>query len=599
MCGIVGGLGPACKKNQILVGQKQLEHRGKDESVFSCCGQAGFWAMNRLSIQDTQTGLYPFRYKHFELIFNGEIYNLATLTQILKKHGIKLKTKCDAEIILPLFDLFGTAAFEKIDGMFAIAIFDNKQDCFYLARDLFGEKPLYYVQTQKACYFASELPALPATVHHLSPQAIPEFLTFGFLNHNRTFYQDVFKVLPGECVQLSPTILHTTQFSKLSNYVDKSKIYTSENKQVADLTQKLQKIVAKKMVGEAPIGIFLSGGLDSSLLTALVQTENRQQNLNSVFTYSIGFHSKENDESAAAIAVAKHLHTKHTQVQFDHQDLKRTWQKLTAAGDEPISDPASFATLLLAERAQQDVKVIFTGEGADEIFGGYSRYAKMQFTHVFNSNWLSKLLAAQTETSLNVYKLFTQVASCYSPVSYLGLWQNQENRSLYLGWLSQVWQETVRLEPAFSQLKLPHNLQLYDLKHYVAEQLCMKVDKMLMQQTIESRAPFLDKSLLPFLQLNDSSRPKFLLRQVAQEYLPSEIVNQPKHGFSLPLKQILTGPLQAELKQLEAAHVELTKIISQTEISKLSRAFQNGHSSLNNTIWNLVTLNSWLLQHQS
>jgi asparagine synthase (glutamine-hydrolysing) len=244
MCGILGGCGSRCQKQDILTGLDLLQHRGKDERFFAQCASHVFLGMNRPSIQDSQPGLYPFKYKQYSLLLNGELYNLAELTKHLLKKGVTCKTKCDAEVILPLFDLYGSDAFKMLDGMFAIAIYDEQKKTISLARDLFGEKPLYYTIIDDSCFFASEIQALPAFTHRVNELVIPEFLTFGFLNANRTFYQDVMKVLPGEFVQINKGKLVRKQFDTLSNHLDTQ---TTSSHLAADLDKRLQKIAHKKI----------------------------------------------------------------------------------------------------------------------------------------------------------------------------------------------------------------------------------------------------------------------------------------------------------------------------------------------------------------
>ncbi len=595
MCGIVGGFGSRCQKRDILTGLELLQHRGKDEQFFAQCASHAFLGMNRLSIQDSQPGLYPFKYKQYSLLLNGELYNLAELTKHLLKKGIKCKTKCDAEVILPLFDLYGSEAFKMLDGMFAIAIYDEQRKAISLARDLFGEKPLYYTVVDDSLFFASETQALPAFTHQIDESAIPEFLTFGFLNSSRTFYKQVMKVLPGEFVQISHGKVIKNQFDVLSNYLDTRLDQATTESTSNELEKRLQKITHKKIAGESPIGLFLSGGLDSSLLAALLQKETK----NKLFTYSIGFEKANHDESREAKLVSEKLQTKHQHLLFSEKEIAPIWHQIHSRGDEPFTDPAILPTFLLAKAAKKDVKVVLTGEGADEIFGGYRRYQRYCFSQKTQNDAIADLIAKKLPVPLNLFKLFASPQKSYTPVSY-GLFWNT-HRKVYLDMIEKVWQETIELEPNMKNLSIPQSLQLHDLRHYVSEQLCMKTDKILMQHDIESRAPYLDKTLLPYMQLagrdmasSPTSENKQLLREVASRYLPDEIVHKPKHGFSLPIGDLLQHSLREDVEKLYKAHPLLTNYLNPKEITAVLDSFFQGNVRKKNDVWNLLTINTWL-----
>jgi asparagine synthase (glutamine-hydrolysing) len=594
MCGIIGSLGPQFSKKDVQQGLDTIQHRGQDERTFVQVAEDVFFGMNRLSIQDLTPNLYPFRYQHYWLIFNGEIYNHAELKKLLAQKGYKCKTTCDAEVILPLFKFFGIQGLKKLNGMFTIAIYDEQTKDLYLARDLFGEKPLYYTQHGSSVFFASELKAFPINIKKLSSTAIPEFLSFGFINGRRTFFEKIYKVQPGECIQFHLSQNRSHFFDHLSNHLAKTKDLErlTEDELVEKLALQLPQIIERKLCGESSIGLFLSGGLDSSLLAAVAQKISAQP----IFTYSMGFSQTNQDESTDALHVARAIGTTHHHQTFSLKEVAPVWQDMLEQLDEPIADPAFLPTFLLAKRAQKDVKVVLTGEGADEIFSGYQRYQRFKATAFLHQTSIAALLQKISATPLNAYKLFAHPDTGYSPVSYPLLWKlSDQRRKKYLEVVQQVWQETVQQEADIQTLKTPFNLQLHDLRHYVPEQLCMKTDKILMRYGIESRAPYLDKSLLYFL--NFPQTDKRLLRRVAEQYLPPEICNKKKHGFSIPLQQLFTTILKKPVTQLYSPHPFIKDWVTQSEIRAVLSNWDPQDNATQNTVWNLIVLNTWLKKH--
>lgn len=589
MCGILGS-NQSFSKNDIKDGLKKIKYRGPDETIISEYGNF-ILGMNRLSIRDLQKNLYPFKYKHLNLIINGEIYNLAELKKYIPK--FKFQTKCDAEIILPLFDKFNVKTFDLLSGMFALSIYDSKNHILYLARDKFGEKPLYYYHKQNSFFFGSEISAFPKKIKNINKKSIPKFLTFGFIPDNETFFEHIYKLKPGQYLQFD------TSNNKLSidSYISQTKFFTNNNNlktTINKLDTDLKNIISSKLISDVPIGIFLSGGVDSSLLTAICQKNSE----NPMHTFSIGFKEKSIDESKYSLAVSKILKTNHHHIIISGKDIKNNWIKVVGNLDEPISDPAIFPTYILSKKASKYVKVIISGEGADEIFGGYNQY---QVENYLNNFPLPKIPVFQKISLLfhnqRYWKVLTKFSSHYTQTIYHILWNGSlKNKILFQNLIEESWYKFQKILK--NNLNIPESIQHYDLNNYLAEQLCMKVDKMTMKSSIESRAPFLDYKLLPFLKISSdlirANYPnKYLLRSVAQKYLPKKIAWRKKHGFSLPLKKWIKSNLKTEIESLKTPHPYLLETISQKTINKLIHEFYtSGTNEL--SIWNLITLNSWL-----
>lgn len=588
MCGIVGYTGtPDVKKTKKLL--KLIRHRGHDESItaFTCGLNIG---MNRLSIQDLTKGYYPFEYKHFSMIFNGEIYNYPELKQLLERKGVTFSTNCDAEVILPLFDHYGTKAFTKLEGMFAILIVDQKQQQAYLAKDKAGEKPLYYLQNKKEFAFASELKCLLSLTSNkqLNTSVLPDYLLHGSVSKGQTLVTGIQKLPAAHVLKLDLKTLRT-HLSPYWKIPEKKPSSRSEAEALTHLDTLLAESVTKRMIADVPVGTFLSGGVDSSLITYYAHHNNA--NLN---TYSIAFpDGGRHDESDYAQQVADVLGTHHHTIPFNAESAREMVSNLGSLIDEPIVDPAFMPTMLLAQEARKSVKVVLTGEGADEVFGGYYRYYKYLGIQKLRS-LLPFYSSISTWNSLLVIpklkKLFDP-NPIYSPQI---VWQKKE--------IQKVLTSTMDMK---DDMPLPNKdilrtLELYDLKWYLAEQLLMKVDKATMAHNLESRAPFLDSEVmafglnLPFHFKLKGIHNKYLLRKLAEQHLSPQIAWRLKHGFSLPLGRWFKNELRDVVHESIDNLLSNTKGLNHEYIREITHAHVNGKADHANKIWSLIVLSKWM-----
>lgn len=599
MCGILGAFGNHFSMKDVEVGLDAISHRGPDEQWVEKSGPL-FWGMARLSIRDLQPKLYPFRFSHYKLIFNGELYNLDRLTKLVSSLGYNCKTSCDAEVILPLYSHFGSKAFKMLRGMFSLAIFDEKAGSVTIARDSFGEKPLYFYHNNKNFFFASELTALPKKLRKVSVESIRQFTCFGFLPMEETSFQNILKVRPGEYITFNTT---TGKIKKEKYYslLSESQLVSKTNTRLTSnqLDAVLNKIVAEKMVADVPVGLFLSGGLDSSLLAAIAQKHHHEP----LHSFSVGFAESSVDESAYSKTVAAFLKTNHHHTTLSSKKAKSVWDKTFLDIDEPICDPACLPTAVLAEEAASKVKVVLTGEGADEFFSGYSRYQSEYLVSVFAkvSSVVPEAVALNLGSRL-LWRITTQLDKHYQSVTYMSSWYGEkEKREYFAKSIQKVWADFFN-SSKIEKLNPTAQMQLYDLYYYVAEQLCMKNDKIIMKSSLESRAPYLDTRLLPWLlaSANESEQrsvPKVLLREVAQKYLPSQIFTRVKHGFSLPLSAWMDKDFLEDYSELFSPHPILIEAIGNESIDLLLSKYSLGKKSLALSVWNLMTINSWLLRN--
>ncbi len=591
MCGIFGTT-DTIQKKLFRQGIELLHHRGPDETTISET-DAALLGMQRLAIQDLHPHLYPFEFLNKKLIFNGEIYNSNEVRRKIERNGLHtFKTTCDAEVILPFIEAYGWKALAEIQGMFAIAIYDQQNNKIHLARDPFGEKPLYYALTDsKQLWFSSELKAFPKQVKEVSPESLTTYLSFGFIPDEKTVFKNVYKVLPGQVVtfDIQRRQIEKRMYFNLMNSQKKWHLVGQK-----DLKETLLEIVKNKLVSDVPVGCFLSGGLDSSLLTAIAQQYTSQH----LHTFSISFDGYREDESMYASRVAQYLKTDHHRLSYSSKDIMTQWDEVIYSLDEPLSDPAVFPTYFLAQQAKKEVSVVITGEGGDEIFGGYERYLK-ELACMSVRKLVPQVLkdASFLQSKYLYWKMFSEISQHYLPVNYVWEWYSSaQSRTTYKKKIEALWQHHFsKGAPSASDNS---SLQLFDLANYVSEQLCMKIDKMCMAHSVESRAPFLDKKLLPWLyasarELGSQNKTKPLLKEMALDFLPLEIIERKKQGFSLPLHKWLTDDLSDFVNGLKSPHPLLLELYDKKTFEFLLEKLSNG-KRVELTVWNLLIVNSWL-----
>ncbi|MEA2056529.1 MAG: asparagine synthase (glutamine-hydrolyzing) [Patescibacteria group bacterium] len=593
MCGIIGFSGPQ-DQTKLTQGLDLIEHRGRDERIALHVDSFNL-GMNRLSIQDLTKGYYPFKFKSKYLIFNGEIYNYPQLKKQLVRQGVNLKTNCDAEVILPLYEQCGTKAFNMIEGMFAIAILDTKNNQLVLARDRAGQKPLYYFFENNQFYFSSEIKVLLkyARSKKVNHDALPTHLKYGQIPSAQTLVSKIKKVLPA----------HYLVYNSENKTIETKKYWQVKIKKdvkSAGLVQKLDDLlraaVEKRLLSDCPVGGFLSGGVDSSLITHYAACK-----IKNFKTFSISFpNAGYKNESSFAQLATNHLGTNHTEITCTADKVKPLIEDIAQRADTPIADPAILPTLLLAKEARKSVKVVLTGEGADELFGGYHRYQKYilheQLKFLFRKNIVKKI-----SSKLPLIKKVSQ-AHDWKTYSPLNLFNEKEIDYILIN---------KHNPPAL--LDVDYNLsttnpllfmQLADFKSYLPEQLLMKVDKLTMAENLEARAPFLDSQVIQFaLNLPQKQKirffqSKFLLRKVASQYLPPTISWRVKHGFSVPLGSWFRNELQDHVYNSLDILKTYKTIFNIDYLEKLIEVHMSGQKNYRDKIWGVVMLGRWLNYHQ-
>jgi asparagine synthase (glutamine-hydrolysing) len=536
------------------------------------------------------------------LACNGEIYNAPDLRRRFADYPFR--SRSDVETIIPLYLARGVQGLADLLGMFAIALWDEAAQTLLLARDPAGEKPLFYATVEGAVAFASEIQALigyPGMSRRLDQQALAAFTTLGYVPQPRTMFERVRTVPAGGALVLGP------EGCRPFTYWDPTPVRPVERppRAAEQLRDLLGAAVRRQLTADVPVGVFTSGGLDSSLIAALATEALGRDRIH---TFTARFTAPTYDESRFARSLARHLGTRHVDVTVDHAELAEAWEAVATRVAEPIADPAVLPTLLLARRARESVTVVLGGEGADELFGGYPTYLghalAPHFTRLPDAvgRVAARVIAALPDSDAKV------------PVSALlkrfAAHARQPWRQRHLAWfgtgidpaalrvepLSPAdWPETRESDPVLAQA------MLLDYRTYLRDQLLVKLDRATMQVGLESRSPYLDPdvtrfalSLHPDLKVSGLAT-KRLLKQAARGCLPAAIVGRRKRGLSVPIATWLRGGLRPEVDRLlDPERLRRQGVVSDVYVSGLWAEHRSGRRNHARALWTLIVLQRWL-----
>ncbi|WP_161938123.1 asparagine synthase (glutamine-hydrolyzing) [Mastigocoleus testarum] len=550
MCGIVGIIDTNREEipnSLIRVMQDVMLTRGPDGDGNFNEGSVAM-GMRRLSIIDLEHGWQPLTSLNRQIVAfqNGEIYNYKILKTELEQYGFSFKTNSDTEVLAHGFAKWGMEKLlEKIDGMYAIAILDRRTRELHLARDRFGEKPLFYSCDRKGHFAYSSnmlsLAALPWVNNEIDPQSIDRYLAVHFVPGDRTIFKDIKRVLPGErlCISVDNPQPKAYRYYQIS--IDKQRRISDD-----ELVQHLEEAVKSRLIADVPVGVFLSGGLDSSTVAAIAAKHSPQ-----IDTFSMGFHSAQHDESTYAKQLSQVIGSKHHHFMFDEKSFAQLLPQVAAALDEPIGDQAMLPVYWLCKEARQHVKVVLSGEGADEVFAGYSYYGAFLSQKDWNlKSWKSNLkdLISPRDPMANSYQRLAHNPLPVTPSGFPLLSDAAEREKLLGGYGSHFemdsWEEELIAWLNKSENPLQRATSA-DMVTWLPDDLLVKYDRMAMAHSLEGRAPFLQPQLVEIgLQLPERERmskgtSKIALRRVAKRWLPKEIMQRRKQGFVLPMEDWL------------------------------------------------------------
>lgn len=602
MCGIAGIINYHGHDLHRL--KDALLHRGPDEQAIYVDENIAL-IHTRLAIQDIALGKQPFHHGHCSIVFNGEIYNHQALRK--KLTHFSFKTQSDTETLLYLYLTFGTNMFDMLDGMFAFCILDRKENCLFIARDRAGKKPLYYHRNQNGFLFASELNAIRSLYDlEINHHAIECYLRTGFIYKPYTPYQDVFKLDAGSFmhVNLQTHDIEQKKYYHVLPAYQEDKLSVSFPEAVNLVESCLKRSVDDRLTSsDVDIGIFLSGGIDSNLIVAMAAAHGRQLKTFTVKT------SGPYDESSLAKQTANKYRTQHTELTIS-MDIKNDIEHILSLYGEPFMDSSAVPSFYISQAARKEVGVVLNGDGADELFAGYRRYVPIAGNFMRYAKWLSslnkwlpkpnakqsgynyfhRLLAMSTKANLDFY--LSATSDIFEDIY---IFDSNHILSEMNQFVSSIFNDK-QLSSLSKLLYLDFNLLLFS-------DLLVKMDIATMAHSLEARSPFLSKYLLDLApRLPDQYKvnkvvTKRVLRELAKKYLPSALINQPKRGFEVPLKNWVNIDLKEQIhdrlrsccyaKNYMSSHFISNLLDNKLGVSEEKRA---------KMIWNIFCLEIW---HQS
>jgi asparagine synthase (glutamine-hydrolysing) len=624
MCGIAGiiSLNSRNRVDQKILTKmtKSIAHRGPDDQGFFITPEVGLGA-RRLSIIDLLGGDQPIANEDetMWIVFNGEIYNYQGLREIATQKGHRLRTQSDTEVILHLYEEFGADCLHHLSGIFAFAIWDNRKKELFVARDQMGVKPIYYTLTKNFLVFGSEIKVLmqhPEVYREINLNSLNQYLTFEYVPTPGTILNNVFRLEPGHFFRHNTTGLKIHKYRQPDLRGSETRHLMDVEAQKEKLHSTLEEAVKEELVSDVPVGVFLSGGLDSSTVaTLMARNAGRQVN-----SFSIAFKEASFDESCYARKVANLLGLKHHELTVDSQMALDLIPRLADYLDEPFGDSSFIPTFILSRFASQHVKVVLGGDGSDELFAGYPTLTAhrifFMYQKLFPETFRTKLfpkLAHFLPTSFNNISFDFKLKRFLDGEgrsllerhhSWLGSFTDQEKKSLLKKELHPALGNT--FEPTYQHSKncLAENdlnqILYNDLKMYLEGDILFKVDRASMANSLEVRVPFLNRRILDLamnlpldLKLNRLTG-KYLLKKTMASVLPDEIIYRQKKGFNIPIAHWLAGDLRPLLMDLlSSARIKAQGLFDSSYIETLLQEHFSRKRDHRKLLWTLLSFQLW------
>ena len=620
MCGIAGVAAvtgrPSIDMARLRAMTDSLLHRGPDETGSGICDGVAF-GMRRLSIIDLEGGSQPLynEDRTVRAIFNGEIYNYRELRRGLEARGHHLVTQTDGEVIAHLWEELGPRFPTVLNGMFAIAVHDVRSRRVALVRDHFGIKPLYYALVDGRLVFGSEVKALLAAgivPRELDLDALGEFLSWEYVPAPRTLLRGVRKLLPGGMLELDLTggELKESAWWEPPATTSVAGLPASEREWEEAIDAKLREVVQRQLISDVPLGAFLSGGVDSSLVVAA---------MGGAETYSIGFDDPTYDETGCSRQVATHLGVNHT-VEMIRPDAMALFAGLMRYMDDPIADVSIFPTYLVSQVARREVKVALSGDGGDEVFGGYETYAAQSAARLWERvpgparETVARLMAARIRPTpskkglVNTALRFLEGAGHDPRLGHArwrlfvgeGLRRELFTPEALAAMPTPVGDHVLRLADEAGQRGEVDRALYVDLRSYLADNCLVKVDRMSMACSLEVRVPFLDPELvalasrLPERFKVAGRQTKVLLKQLAARHVPRHCIYRRKQGFSVPMKHWLNQEFRPLVDELLAPDRLRREGVFRVEtVERLKSEHRRGEQNHSHVLWALVVFQDW------
>ncbi|MCP4914363.1 MAG: asparagine synthase (glutamine-hydrolyzing) [Oligoflexia bacterium] len=624
MCGFSGFLSINKEDQKVIESMaSSLHHRGPNNIGYKSSSFSNMnleIAHNRLSILDLEErSNQPFNCGEFELLYNGEIYNFKEIKEELISESILFETEGDTEVVIKSIIHYGLEqALSKFRGMFSIVLIHQRSETIYLIRDRVGVKPLYYHIKENILIFGSELKALS---HHprfskiISPEALRNYFNYGFVTGRQSIFEDCFRVLPGEIVTIklsqSKLSYERKKYWEIEDFFKKPKLKISYDEAKEKLKSLLKESFKLRMVSDVPVGVFLSSGYDSTCVASLLTKDFK--NLN---TFTIGFHDKKENEAHIAKEIAAKLNTNHHETYCNEEDAIKLASKLVDFYDEPFGDSSAIPTILVSNFAKEKVTVSLSADGGDELFYGYSRYFTINSikNNKLINNPLTRYLlifisffSPLIEKLFKVYNLTTRIKKIISIIEKVNYYEtldtiikifpDNEVDDLITINTPKIIKATNLNQTSYYK----NGMQLWDATHYLPDDILVKVDRATMSTSLEGREPFLDHKIIEFaaqlpqsfLEQNNSG--KKIIKDIVHDYIPKDLIDRPKTGFSVPLTDWLKGPLKSMVTSaLTSLNSKDFPEINLNEANKIYESFYKSPEAHNpHKLWLLINYIQW------
>ena len=598
MCGIAGIVTKRENKKEIIEGMsKRIEHRGPDGEGYFFDGDVAL-AHRRLSIIDLSTGNQPMFNEDDTIVtvYNGEIYNYVELRDELVASGHKFKTKSDTEVLLHGFEEWHTDLPKHLRGMFAFAIYDKNTKELFLARDNFGIKPLYYTMMNDTFMFASEVKAFldtPDFKKELNEDILGAYLEFSFVPTNETFFKGVYRLDAGSSLLYKDGEITIDKYFKL-DFKDKDETF---DEAVESISEVMKDSVNRHLLSDVEVGSFLSSGIDSSYIVSLAKPDR---------TYTVGYDIDKYDEISYAKDLTEKLGIKNTSKVIKMDEYMEEFPKIMYYLDEPTSDPAAISLYFVAKLARQDVKVVLSGEGADEFFGGYNYYREEVDLKFYNKipYFIRHIIGRIASLFPEGYGFnFLVRRGEKLENSYIGV-----NRNFSLKMARKVLSKEYKLRgidvtkntyEEFKGYSNIHKMQAIDINYWLMKDILLKADRMTMASSLEGRVPFIDKEVfkvasgLPIDYKVTTENTKVALREAAKEVIPTDAYKKKKLGFPVPIREWMKTP-EVSGKIREMFNKDFTsKFFKVDVINKLLDEHVSGKKDNYRKVWTIYSFLTW------
>ncbi len=624
MCGITGfcDFGRKLTRENLHTANEVQHHRGPDsgaiaffESPFANIGLGH----RRLSIMDVSSNGNQPMYsddKKVVIILNGEVYNFKEIREELIAAGYKFHSDSDTEVIIKAYQEYGIESVSKFIGMFAYAIYDIEKQLFFLLRDRAGVKPLHYFYKNDCLLFASELKSIysyPGFEKDINEQAVTLFFKYGYIRAPHTIFKNTFKIQPGHYIKIDLKRKEVTdhKYWDVIDHYNKPKLKISEQEALEQVEALFTSAFQYRMVSDVPVGVFLSGGYDSSVVTAILQKNSARK----IKTFTIGFDVKKWDEAPYAKQIAAHLGTEHNEYYCTTREAQDIFTRLPELYDEPFGDSSAIPTTLVSQFARKQVTVSLSADGGDEVFAGYTKYFNQTKIHNYLERSPAALLSltrSVLNTSTKIYPGLKKSHKVERVAEILNTYKTSGLADVYDRQF--IYKDLVDLLPGYDQ-----NIGLYDdigtvnnendymnkllardYRSYMVDDVLTKVDRATMSVALEGREPLLDHRIIEFVSQLPSSLKynsegsKYLLKKITHKYVPKEMLDRPKAGFTFPMYEWLTTDLKDHLfHYINESQFAKHEFLNPARAMSIRKEFLDGVQGRKTSIWLLLMFQMW------